>query len=193
MSKLFGSTHYDEHDPAHEGFRHLGRNIRIARNCTIVGAENISLGDNVRIDGFCSLIAGGAGELKIGDYVHVGGYCSLLASDGLFIDDFSTLSWGCKVFTRSDAYSGNAMTNPTVPGEFTNVKCGPVRLQKHCAVGAGAVLLPDIELEEGCAVGALSLVTKSLPAWNIYSGVPARRVAARSRALLDLEARLRDR
>jgi galactoside O-acetyltransferase len=139
------------------------------------------------------LIAAGLGELSIGDYVHIASYCALFAGEGISMADFSGLSSAVKIYSRSDDYSGHAMTNPTLPAEFTNVKRGPVRLHKHCIVGAGAVLLPDIELEEGCAVGALSLVTKSLPAWNIYSGVPARRVASRSRAVLDLEARLRNR
>jgi acetyltransferase-like isoleucine patch superfamily enzyme len=42
------------------------------------------------------------------------------------------------------------------------------------------------------AVGALSLVTKDLPAWGIYFGAPCKRLRERSRRLLELEQRLHE-
>jgi galactoside O-acetyltransferase len=39
-------------------------------------------------------------------------------------------------------------------------------------------------------VGALSLVTRSLEAWGVYVGAPARRVKTRSKKLLELEKEL---
>lgn len=191
MSKLFGPTHYTEDDLRDEGFRALGRNVRIARNCTIVGAENISIGDNVRIDGYCTLVAAGNGYIELGSFIHIGGYCVLLAGAGITMADFSGLSWGVQVYTKSDDFSGRHLTNPTVPAHYTGVKGGKVVLERHAIVGAGSVILPKVTLGEGVAVGALSLVTKSLAAWGIYSGMPAARIKARSRDLLTLEAALR--
>lgn len=190
MSKLFGPTHYTENDLAEEGFRHLGSNVRIAKNCTIIGAENIAIGDNVRIDGYCSLVAAGAGSIQLGSYIHIGGYCALLAGEGIVMEDFTTTSWGVKIFTRSDDFSGEYMTNPTVSERYTNVKRGPVTLMRHCVVGASSIILPKATLCEGVAVGALSMVTKSLDAWGIYSGIPAKRIKERSRKLLELENQL---
>ena len=83
MGKIFRPTHYTESDLANEGFKHLGKNVRIARNCTIVGPENISIADNVRIDGYCTIVATGTGYLDLGSYIHVGGYCALLAAEGI--------------------------------------------------------------------------------------------------------------
>jgi acetyltransferase-like isoleucine patch superfamily enzyme len=186
MSNLLAPVYYTEADLAGEGFARLGSNVRIASTCTIVGAGNISIGDNVRIDGYCTL-AVVHGKLTIGSHVHIGGYCALLAAEGIEMADFSGLAWGVQIHTRSDDYSGRYMTNPTVPAQYTNAKKGPVRLGRHVIVGAGAVLLPGVALAEGVAVGAQSLVTKSLPEWGIYNGVPARRIAQRSRDLLALE------
>ncbi len=60
-------------------------------------------------------------------------------------------------------------------------------------VGSGSVILPGVTLHEGAAVGALSLVTKDCEAFGIYQGIPAKRLAARKRDLLELETRLRQR
>lgn len=187
MSRLFGSTHYTEQDLAEEGFRSLGRNVRIARTCSIIGAENISIGDNVRIDGYCTIVAAGNGYVNLGSYIHIGGYCALLAAEGIIMEDLTTISWGVRIFTRSDDFSGNHMTNPTVPSKYTGIKAGPVILKRHSLVGANSIILPEVTLGEGAGVGAMSMITESLDDWGIYAGVPVKRIKDRSRKLLALE------
>lgn len=60
-------------------------------------------------------------------------------------------------------------------------------MRKHVIIGSGSVILPSVEIKEGTAVGALSLVNKSLDEWSIYVGSPARKVNKRSTKILDLE------
>ncbi|GAB4174196.1 MAG: acetyltransferase [Rhodocyclaceae bacterium] len=183
--------YHDENALRAGGFARLGTNVRIATTCTIVGAERIEIGSNVRIDGYCSIIAAGTGYLKLGSFIHIGSYCFLAAGDGIVLQDFSGLSQAVRIYSRTDDYSGEHLTNPTVPEAYTGVTRGEVVLERHVIVGSGSVILPDVVLEEGAAVGALSLVTKSLDAWGVYFGCPARRLRGRSRTLLDLERRLR--
>jgi acetyltransferase-like isoleucine patch superfamily enzyme len=191
MTARFETGYYSEADLATEGFRALGRNVRIARNCTIVGVANIAIGDNVRIDPYCSLIAAGAGEIVLGSYIHIGGYCFLSGGDGIEMGDFSGLSQGVCVYSRTDDYSGEWLTNPTVPAKYTSVIRGRVVLGRHVIVGSGTVILPGAAIGEGASVGALSLVTKSLEGWGVYFGAPAKRLRARSQRILELEAALR--
>ena len=101
--------------------------------------------------------------------------------------DFSGLSQGVRIYSGTDDYSGQALTNPTVPHQYLNVHIAPVRLGRHVIIGSGSVILPGVTIGEGSAVGALSLVTKSLDDWGIYSGVPVKRLKSRSRKLLELE------
>jgi len=126
----------------------------------------------------------------LGSYIHIGGYCALLAGEGIVMEDFSGLSWNVQIYTKSDDFSGKYMTNPTVPAKYTNVKGGRVTLGRHCIVGASSIILPKATLGDGVAVGALSMVTKSLEPWGIYSGIPAKRIKDRSRKLLELENQL---
>ncbi len=171
------------------GFRAVGRNVKIARNSTIIGIGNISIGDNVRIDGNVTIVAP-TGHLTLGSYIHIGGGCHMNCSAGLTMEDFSCLSQGVRVYTGSDDYSGRAMTNSMIPSKYLNTQSAPVHLGKHVVIGSGSVVLPGVTAELGSAVGALSLVNKSLVAWGIYAGVPARRIKERSKDLLELEQKL---
>lgn len=191
MNNPFTVGYWNEHDLVHAGFKHIGHHVQIAKNCTIVGIENISLGNHVRIDGYCTLVAAGAGFIELGSYIHIGCYCLLSGSDGIQIADFSTLSHGVKLFSRSDDYSGNALTNPMIPSQYLNVEHGKIDVGRHVIVGAGSVILPNVTINEGSAIGALSLVKRNIPSWSIYSGVPARRIKDRSQKLLELEAKFR--
>ena len=172
------------------GFKSIGKNVQIAKNCTIVGLENIEIGDNVRIDGYCTIIAAGSGWLKIGSYVHIGGYCLLSAGDGIRLSDFSGLSQGVCIYSRTDDYGGNYLTNPTVPVKYTGVSKGAVTLGKHAIIGSGSVILPNITVGEGSSVGAQSLVNKNLEEWGVFFGSPAKRMKDRSQQLLELEKQL---
>jgi acetyltransferase-like isoleucine patch superfamily enzyme len=49
-------------------------------------------------------------------------------------------------------------------------------LRRACRVGAGALLLPAIEVGEEAVVAAGSVVTRSVPARTLVMGTPARRV-----------------
>jgi galactoside O-acetyltransferase len=80
------------------------------------------------------------------------------------------------------------MTNPMVPNQYTNVERGEVVLKRHVIIGSSSVILPGVTIGEGSAVGALSLVNKSLPDWGIFSGIPARRLRDRSQNLLKHES-----
>jgi acetyltransferase-like isoleucine patch superfamily enzyme len=174
------------------GFRAVGDNVRISKNCTVVGAENIEIADCVRIDGYCSLFASHSGSIRLGSFIHIGSYCCLSAGAGITMEDFSGLSQGVRIYSRTDDYSGEWLTNPTVPAQFTGVISGPVKIGRHAVIGAGSVILPRLEIGEGAAVGALSLVKKSLDPWGVYFGAPAKRLKARSRKLLELERRVLD-
>lgn len=61
-------------------------------------------------------------------------------------------------------------------------------MEKHVIIGAGSVILPGVVLQEGVAVGAMSLVNKDCDEFTIYAGAPAKPIKKRSKNLLELEA-----
>ena len=103
------------------------------------------------------------------------------------MSDFCNISSRVAIYSSNDDYSGATMTNPTLPDKFKNVAYADVFLGKHVIVGCGSIILPGVTLEEGAAVGALSLVSRNCMAFGIYAGNPARRIKERKRDLLALE------
>jgi len=189
MTQPFNPGVYTEEDLRGFGIKCVGSNVRIARNCTISGLENISIGSNVMIDGYCTIYAN-RGWLDIGSYVHIGAYCTLIAGGGIRMEDFSGISQGVRLYSGSDDYTGQHLTNPTVPQKYLGTTRGTITLSRHVIIGSGSVVLPGVAIGEGSAVGALCLVTKSLEPWGVYFGRPVKRLKARSKRLLDLEQEL---
>jgi galactoside O-acetyltransferase len=171
------------------GFRSVGDGVLISRFASFHGIERIGLGNHVRIDDFCILSAG-SGGIHIGDRVHVAAYTSLTGKGRIRVGDYANLSSRVSIYSSSDDYSGYAMTNPMVPAEFTNVQHADVEIGRHVIVGCGSVVLPGASLSEGAAIGALSLVSGHCEAFGVYAGVPLRRIKARNRRLLELEAQM---
>lgn len=190
MTNPFDPGYFTEKDLKDAGFKRLGDNVRISKNCTIIGLENIEVGNNVRIDAYCSLVAAGKGSLRIGSFIHIGANCLLSAVGGIVMEDFSGLSHGVRIYSQNDDYTGKYLTNPTVPSKFTGVTSAEVILRRHVIVGSGSVILPGVIIGEGSSVGALSLVARSLDSWGVFFGCPARKVKDRSRYLLQLEEQL---
>jgi len=189
---MFESGFYGDKDLAHAGFKSIGKNVLIAKNCTIINPHNISIGNNVRIDGYCTLVAGAELMISIGSYVHIGSYSFLSGAKGIILEDFSALSQSVKIYTQSDDYTGETLTNPTVPAKYKNVNSGAVVIRKHALLGSGCVVLPSTEIGKGAAVGALSLVTLDLNEWFVYFGNPIRKLKPRLKNLLNLEIKLRE-
>lgn len=184
------SSYYSAQELRALGLCRIGEDVRISRKASLHSPARISIGHHVRIDDYCVLSAG-EGGIEIGDYVHIAVFCSLIGAGRIVLSDFSNLSSRVAVYSSNDDYSGEFLTNPTVPVRYSGVTHAGVHLGRHAIVGSGAVILPGVIIGEGVAVGALSLVKKDCRDFGIYSGVPARLIGERSRRLLDLEQQLR--
>jgi len=172
------------------GLKSFGRNVLISDKASFYSPGNIAIGDNVRIDDFCILSAGK--EITLGNYIHIGAYSSLVGKGRIVMEDFSGLAFRCSIYSSNDNYSGDCLTNPLVPEEFTGVTHADVRLCKYVIVGTGAVILPGVTLNQGVAIGALSLVNQDCEEFYIYKGNPARKLMPRSRNLLEVEKKFKN-
>ena len=183
------NTFYSEEELKNLGLKGYGKNALISRNAILYNPEKLEVGNNVRIDDFTTI----SGNVTIGDYVHIAQFCGLYGGEaGITMKDFSGLSSRVVIYATSNDYSGNSLTNPTVPEKYkTTDKNLPVVLNKHVIVGCVSVILPGVEIGEGSSVGAMTLCAKSLEPWGIYAGAPAKRIKDRSKKLLELEEQLR--
>lgn len=182
-------AYYSEEELRALGLAHVGRNVKISRLAALNNPDRLSIGDHSRIDDFVVV----SGKVTIGRNVHVAVFCNLAGGvEGISMDDFSGLAYGCHVFSESDDYSGRTMTNPTVPAKYKQGARKAVFIGRHVIIGTGSQVFPGVIVAEGCSVGAMTMLTKSTEPWGIYFGAPAKRIKERKRDLLEQEAKYLD-
>ena len=183
------SSFYSQSELLDLGFKSFGSDVKISRKASFYQTHMISFGDHVRIDDFC-ILSGGSG-IELGSYVHIAAYSALFGNEGIVLEDFAGLSARVTVYSASDDYSGMSLTNPTIPSEFlTHTNKGPVLLGRHAIIGTNSTILPNVRIGEGAAVGAHTLVSKSLDPWGVYFGIPAKFLKTRKKDLLEMEKKL---
>jgi len=152
-----------------EDFRKIGSNVIIERGVMVFHPENIEIGDNVYI-GHNTILKGYYNNLMvIGDHTWVGQGCFLSSAGGLFIGKAVGIGPMVKILTSQ--HKGD---NIDVPVLFTDLEFGEVRIEDGCDIGIGAIILPGVTIGEGAIIGAGAVVTKNVPPYEIWAGVPAR-------------------
>lgn len=169
------------------GFKSIGENVLISKNAKFYGASNMTIGNNVRIDDFCIL----SGKITLGNYIHISAYCALYAGEyGIEFKNYSGCSSRTIIYAVCDDFSGEYMTNSMVPDEYKNITGSKVVLEENTQIGAGSIVLPGCILKRGSAVGAMSLVNKSLEENSLYVGSPCKKIKKRSLKMYEYTRKL---
>jgi len=171
------------------GFKYVGKDAKVFRQSVIVNEKYVSLGDGCQIDDFVHIIAGD--EVLIGRRVHVSTFSSIAGGGKVELGDYAGLSAGCRLISGSDAFLGEAMTNPCVPIEYRKVARSFIKVGKHAILGTNTIVLPGITIGAGAATAAGSIVNKDLPDWGVYVGAGTKRLCERPKDTIEfLEKKL---
>ena len=189
MCNPFDPGYYGSEELRRFGFASVGENVRVAKNCVIIGLGNIELGDNCRIDSGTRIITSN-GFIRLGRYVHIHTNCLLGGRGGITIDDYSGLSHDVAVITATDDFSGQWMFGGTVPSFCTSPKIAPVTIGRHVPIGMKSCILPGVTVGEGAGICVMTMVRNDLEPWTLYQGNPARRIARRLQSALALQDRI---
>jgi galactoside O-acetyltransferase len=182
------SNYLTEDEIQNIGFKSYGKNILISKDTKIYNPNNITLGNNIRIDDFCLISGGKEKELIIDDYIHIAAGCYIYGAGGLHIKSYTAISSGCKIYTMTDDFSGHYYpTLPTIPDHAKNVKYDKVIIDKYVIIGTNSVILPGCIINEGVSIGACSLVNKNCDSWSIYIGSPITFFKFKSKKILDIK------
>ena len=177
------TSFYSEAELATLGLKSYGSKVLISRFTRIYAPEQITIGDNVRIDDFCIL----SGNITIGSNIHIAAYCALYGGEcGIVLHNYAGLSARCTIYSTIDDFSGEYLIGPMVDSNLRKLESGKVVLESYTQVGANSVVFPSVILREGTAIGAMSLVKTSTEPWTIYAGSPAKKTKNRSCNLLKL-------
>ena len=118
--------------------------------------KNLIVGEHVSIGAMC----------HIGRNVTIGDNSNIQGSN--YIADRTTI--GASVFIGPNS----TILNDKYPPSGNAEKWIPVEVQNHAVVGGGCTLLPGANLGEGSVLGGGSVLTKSIPAGEVWAGNPAR-------------------
>lgn len=123
--------------------------------CVVLSGAKI--GENCNICSHCLI----ENEVVIGNNVTV--KCGVQIWDGITLED--------NVMIGSNVTFTNDMYPRSKNKDWTLLK---TRVCKGATIGAGAVILPGITIGENAFIAAGSVVTKDVPAGELWMGSPAR-------------------
>lgn len=142
--------------------------------------ERLVVGDYSRIDGMVKLEC--AGGVELGRYVHIGSFVHVLGGGTLIVGDGVAITSHAVVVTGSNDESGYYMSSVADPDSYVVVR-RTTRIDEGAFVGSGATILPGVHIGAFSIVGAGAVVTRDIPAGQVWMGVPARKI--RDRRLSD--------
>jgi dTDP-4-amino-4,6-dideoxy-D-glucose acyltransferase len=176
------------------GFASLGRNVRIDRRAALFGTDSIYLGSHVRIDCF-AVVTAGPSVVQIDSFTHIAAHAYISgAQGGVHLGYGVGVSPFVAMYSAVEDYTSGSLVNPCVPVDLRTVSVGPVTIGRHAVIGSTSVLLHGVEIGEGAAVGALSLVSRRVRPFEVVHGNPIRRTGRRDQGkMLSLDAELRRR
>lgn len=100
-----------------------------------------------------------------------------IIGDHCFLDGRAPLTIGNHVGIASQVLIYNDEHNINSP-EYDN-SFGPVTIGDYVFIGPRAIILPNINIGKGAVVAAGAVVTKNIPDFEIWGGVPAQKISTR--------------
>lgn len=157
-------------------FRSMGSAAFVSPFIQSVGLDCVSLGNHSRISRNTRLLAlksygtqSFTPHVSIGDNVSIGFGCTLSCVNRIEIGHDVTIGDNVYIADSHHGYGNPALgvlEQPLLPGQ--------IRIGPGAWVGYGAFVAGDVSLGEHSVVGANSVVTRSVPAYTVVAGAPAR-------------------
>ena len=135
----------------------------------------LTTGVNIRIDAFPKESLTDQHVLKIGKDVQINDYVHLAAIESITIGNNVLIA--SKVFISDHNHGTYSGDNPSSPLETPSSRplySAPVVIEDNVWIGENVSVLPGVTIGFGSIIGAMSVVTKDIPANSIAIGSPAK-------------------
>lgn len=160
----------------------FNRNISIKKGTIIKWSNEFNLTDGARIEiGWnCTLkensyflLTKPNPFLKLGDYVGIGRGCCIAIKDYLEIGSYTRIGANVTILDQDHKFKRNDL----IMNQQADIR--KVKIGKDVWIGANAIVLKGVTIGDGAILGAGSVVTKNIPPYEIWAGVPAKFIKER--------------
>lgn len=128
---------------------------------------------------------------QLGIDCHIYPKCEIWAPWNLHCDDGACIADGAVIYNAAPVHLGahaivsqqaylctatHDIDDPAFP-----MVTAPIHIGAHAWVCARAAVLPGVSLHDGAVLGLGAVAGRDLESWQVYAGVPARRIRQRAR------------
>lgn len=177
-------------------FKSYGKDIVIQPGVVFIGYENISIGDNVKIDHNCLIESGDKLQGKlinkskedidhqiiIDNNIHICRDSQLIGYGGLHIENNCVLSSGCKLYSLSNMPNDpddNKKIISLMPYNESIFYIGEIVLKKNVWLGLNVIVMPNVKIGKNSFVTSNSIVLNDLSDNSHVKGSPANQIKNR--------------
>jgi maltose O-acetyltransferase len=125
-----------------------------------------SCGKGVSIDGMVKVAH--PENIHIGNHSRINHNCFLNASAQITIGNFCSISPGCQLHTGG--------LDLREPYRVRKHILAPITLEDGVWICSGSVITKGVTIGRGAVIAANSVVTKDVPPFQMYGGVPAQKI-----------------
>lgn len=155
----------------------IGENTLLPR-CHFTWPHNVRIGNNCTLEHSIYFKYDGPyfaeRTILIGDNVFIGANVEFNIRKGLTVGDDCLIASGCRFIDHDHGFNLSA--------ELFRVQAGTeqeIILGSNVWLGTNVVILKGVQIGHGAIIGAGAVVTHNVPPFEIWAGVPAKKIAAR--------------
>jgi acetyltransferase-like isoleucine patch superfamily enzyme len=157
-------------------FKKIGKkNVIFEPGVLVFNPENIEIGNNIYIGHGTILDANYRGKIIIKDGVWIGSQCFIHGPGEVEIGESVGMGPGVKII--SSFHLGESIKKPIIDSEAAFKK---VKINKGADIGINAIILPGVIIGQSAQIGAGAVVTKNIPDYEVWAGVPAKKLRKRN-------------
>lgn len=160
------ADYYESIQLRHLGFK-CGDNCLVSKHATYICPQNITFGNNVRIDPY-TIISAHGNSITFEDNIHVSTHCTISGGSPILIKTGASLAKGSSVLSTSDTTNGEALVGPCQPGDTRLLQEKGIVIGAYSCVLLWSTVLPGGSLGFGAVLNPYSLTVKPIPAMQIW-------------------------
>ena len=115
-------------------------------------------------------------KFSVGNDVTIGHSVILICGGGVTVGDRAMIGHGAQIVSSGHRIPADRHE----PMRWSGPEAKPISIGSDAWIGAGAILLPGVDVGEGAVVAAGAVVTKNVPPFVIVGGNPARLLRERT-------------